>query len=138
MGISKCSCEQCGKAFYIGNANFNWQDGNDSGAKRDARIEGYSKGTYNSRFCSKACANSWAQAHPGKSTRTFGERVIIGIFTLPFILVKLFLKLGWKLGKQILKYSWKIMKNKWVWTIGTLGFSLLTWKVLNAIYSPKK
>ena len=130
MGISKCSCEQCGKAFYIGNNNYNWRDGLDKQDKFEASLAGYVEGTYNSRFCSKVCAKAWASEHPGKSTQTFGTRIILGTLLLPF-------KLIWMICKFFIKCAVKILKNKWFWTISTCGFSYLTWKILNSIYGSK-
>lgn len=72
-------------------------------------------------FCSEACV--LAASGSTEFYRGGILELICFCFYFPF----------W-LGKIVLK----MLKNKWVLTIFTAGLSWVAWKMLNAVYAPKK
>lgn len=127
MGVEKHRCEQCNSWFYTLNGKSGWKDpGKDDRDKAHFERSGIHEGSYNTRFCSKKCADEWSIANPGKSTKTLGARATLGCLGAVIKIPVMFCKL-----------CWKIIKNKWTWTVCSCGLSIVAWKMLNAIYAPK-
>ena len=88
-------------------------------------------------FCSPACVHSMYPLAEVKGGFNPGTWLICLPFSLTWKLAKLCIKLTGKGVKLCGKLTWKILKNKWTWTIFTCGMSWAAWKMLNAIYAPR-
>lgn len=121
------NCEECHSRFCIRNSithHGGYEQPEDSGLPIG----------YSSRFCSKACKEAWAEKHPGQNPDSIDERIGKGCLKLVFVWP---CKLTWLCIKWSCILSWRIMKNKWCWTICSCGMSWVAWKILDKIYAPK-
>ena len=128
MSVKKLTCENCHKTFVLA-------DGfNRVNELKPYVSAGIMEGSFNSRFCCRACADQWKNANPGKSEYTQGDELATGCLLAPFKIAWWFVKIGWRMTKWCGRVACKIMFNKWVVSILTFGFAWAAWKILDKIY----
>ena len=105
----------------------------------------YTTGGMMGGFCSEGCMHRWNASDAGKASAAqvaSDQKAFFLIITMPFWLPwkcgKLLFKMCKPLGKYILKplgrLTWKVCMNKWCWTIFTVGFAWLGYKLLKYVY----
>lgn len=128
-------CKVCGKVcpdskmwyFCSPQAGYDW---------RNPDTTNYPSGL----FCSTQCARS---IHPSLHIKQIGliGGCLFAIIKAPFRLCWWLIKQSWKACwwgiKKFGRFCWIVGMNKWTWTIFSVGFSWLFYKLLVYVYEKK-